>query len=157
MNSSSDAKNPRTTQDQSRAASRNERAGYGLHARASRPDLRMNRPDVRRPAPPDLRTSMPSLTDEDIRRAEWEGMTPNKPVAPHDDDDDGLPPSSSSGYGVEGEGSYTAARRYNEGLLRTVRSGQVDDLAQQAADALDGPEGSLLRQAERVAKRGPSL
>lgn len=156
MNSSSDAKNPRTMQDQNRSANRAERERSGVHARASRPDLRSSRPDGRRPVTPEaFRASMPSLTDEDIRRAEWEGMTPNKPMAPHDEDDDWLPPSS--GYGVEGEGSYTAARRYNEGLLRTVRSGKVEELGQQAADALDGPEGPSLRQAEREAKRGQSL
>jgi hypothetical protein len=55
---------------------------------------------------------------------------------------------------VEGEGSYTAAHRYAEGLTRSVQQGDSDQLADEAADALDGPEGNELRQAEQQAKQG---
>jgi hypothetical protein len=53
---------------------------------------------------------------------------------------------------VEGEGSYTAARRYREGLERSVREGRSDELAEKAKEALDGPEGIELREAEDRAK-----
>ena len=53
-----------------------------------------------------------------------------------------------------GEGNRTAARRYNEGVERTVRSGKVEQAANEAADALDGPEAAELRRAEEEAKAG---
>ena len=56
--------------------------------------------------------------------------------------------------GVEGEGSYTAARRSREGLERSVREDHTEELARQAAKALDGPEGASLRAAEDLAKHG---
>jgi hypothetical protein len=52
----------------------------------------------------------------------------------------------------EGEGSRTAARRYNEGVVKTVQSGKVDELAREAEEALEGPEGEELRDAEKDAK-----
>jgi len=55
----------------------------------------------------------------------------------------------------EGEGSRTAARRYDAGVRQTVRSGQVESKARAAAKALEGPEGSALRRAEAKAKKGP--
>jgi hypothetical protein len=53
----------------------------------------------------------------------------------------------------EGEGSRTAARRYNEAVRATVRSGTVGTKAREAAKALDGPEGKELRRAEEQAKK----
>jgi hypothetical protein len=55
---------------------------------------------------------------------------------------------------LEGEGSYTAARRYREGVAKTVKEGGVAEAAERAAEALDGPEGEALRAAEEKAKRG---
>lgn len=52
----------------------------------------------------------------------------------------------------EGEGSRTAAHNYEAGVKRTVASGKVDELAEEAKDALDGAEGASLRQAEKVGK-----
>jgi hypothetical protein len=52
----------------------------------------------------------------------------------------------------EGEGSRTAARRYNEGVARTMKEGHVDELAKKAKDALEGPEGDELRRAEEEGK-----
>lgn len=54
----------------------------------------------------------------------------------------------------EGEGSRTAARRYDSAVEKTVKSGTVTEKARAAARALDGPEGSELRRAEALAKRG---
>ena len=62
--------------------------------------------------------------------------------------------ASRSGQRNEGEGSRTAARRYDRGVEKTVRSGVVPAKARQAARALEGPEGRELRRAEALAKRG---
>ena len=61
---------------------------------------------------------------------------------------------SPSGQPNEGEGNKTAARRYNRGVAETVRSGAYVKKAREAARALSGPEGSELRRAESLAKRG---
>ena len=55
--------------------------------------------------------------------------------------------------GVEGEGSYTADRRYREGVQRSEQAGKSDQLAKEASQALDGPEGAALREAEERGKR----
>lgn len=73
-------------------------------------------------------------------RAEGEGM-----IAPDPEAD----PTK-----LEGEGSYTATRRYDEGVERSVAEGKTDELARKAAAALDGPEGDELRKAEQAAKNG---
>ena len=54
----------------------------------------------------------------------------------------------------EGEGNKSAARRYDAGVQKTVKSGRVPQKAREAAQALDGPEGAELRRAEEEAKRG---
>ena len=48
----------------------------------------------------------------------------------------------------EGEGNKTADRQYREATTAFVKSGQVTKQAEKAADALEGPEGKELRQAE---------
>lgn len=53
-----------------------------------------------------------------------------------------------------GEGNRTAAKRYNAGVEQTVKSGQVEELADEAKKALAGPEGEALRAAEEKAKKG---
>ena len=73
-------------------------------------------------------------------RAEGEGM-----IAPDPEAD----PTQ-----LEGEGSYTATRRYDEGVERSVAEGKTEELASKAAAALDGPEGDELRKAEQAAKHG---
>ena len=54
---------------------------------------------------------------------------------------------------VEGEGSYTASRRYREGLEKSVAKGNSATLARKAQKAYDGPEGKELRRAEAAAKK----
>lgn len=83
------------------------------------------------------RRVVPAATD--ISRAENEGMA--------------VPPAQTE---IEGEGSYEAARQYNEGLERSVEEGSTGRLARDAADALDGTGGDALRKAERAARRGRS-
>ena len=62
-------------------------------------------------------------------------------------------PASRSGQKNEGEGSRTAARRYDRAVEKTVKSGVVAEKAREAARALEGPEGSELRRAEALAKQ----
>jgi hypothetical protein len=66
------------------------------NARAPRPEAQTARAEQRRTARPEIppRLAFPSLTDEDIQRAEWEGMTSNKPCMRHEDDY--IPRSSTS-------------------------------------------------------------
>lgn len=55
---------------------------------------------------------------------------------------------------VQGEGNYDATRRYNEGLGKSVKKGDSDELAEKAKQALEGPEGDELREAEEIGKQG---
>jgi hypothetical protein len=52
----------------------------------------------------------------------------------------------------EGEGNRTADRRYREGVRRHVESGASEPAAEEAAHAIDGPEGQELREAEEKGK-----
>ena len=53
-----------------------------------------------------------------------------------------------------GEGNPDAARRYDKGVEKTIREGKVDELAEEAKKALEGPEGDELRRAEERGKKG---
>ena len=53
-----------------------------------------------------------------------------------------------------GEGDPDAARRYNQGVEKTVKEGHVDELAEKAKKALEGSEGASLRRAEEQGKKG---
>jgi|APTNR8051073442_1049403.scaffolds.fasta_scaffold04187_2 hypothetical protein len=58
---------------------------------------------------------------------------------------------------IEGEGSRTAARHYNEGTKEFVKNADVEQKAKDAKKAVEGPEGEELRDAEdtgRAAARG---
>lgn len=55
---------------------------------------------------------------------------------------------------VEGEGSYTATHRYNEGLERSVQAGKSERLADEAKRALEGKNGDELERAEKIGKSG---
>ncbi|MGE0154640.1 MAG: hypothetical protein AB7R90_18630 [Reyranellaceae bacterium] len=54
-----------------------------------------------------------------------------------------------AGQRNEGEGNKTAARHYNEATKDFVRSGKVEEKAQEARKAVDGPDAAKLRKAER--------
>jgi hypothetical protein len=102
-------------------------------------------PKHRAPAPPRNTPPAASPRDElDRQRAEAEGMTApkNAPAAQ---------PDERAGE-LEGEGSYSASRRYREGVEASVREGDTDQLAEEAAEALSGPEGRALRAAEIAGK-----
>lgn len=57
---------------------------------------------------------------------------------------------------VEGEGSYTSTRRYNERLKKHIENTDTEELGEQAKRALEGDERAELEDAERRAKRGPA-
>lgn len=63
--------------------------------------------------------------------------------------------SSKSKQPLEGEGSYSATRRYNEHLGEAIDVGDVEAAADAARRALEGPEREELEQAEKQAKAGP--
>lgn len=62
------------------------------------------------------------------------------------------PDQPRTGQVNEGEGSRTAARRYNKGVEKTVKSGKVEAGARKAREAIDGPEAEELKRAEEEAK-----
>jgi hypothetical protein len=56
---------------------------------------------------------------------------------------------------IEGEGSYEAAKRFDEAEAKFVKEGPVTRKAREAEEALDGPEGEELEKARReTAARG---
>ena len=54
--------------------------------------------------------------------------------------------------GVEGEGSYTATRKYNADLEEALKNGNPAELAEKARRALEGPERRALEEAEKIGK-----
>lgn len=57
--------------------------------------------------------------------------------------------------GLQGEGNYDATHHYNEGLEKSVKKGNAEELGEKAKEALEGAEGDELREAEERAKHGP--
>jgi len=57
--------------------------------------------------------------------------------------------------GVEGEGSYTGTRRYDEHVKKHAQTADTEELGRQAKRALEGDERAELEEAEQRAKRGP--
>ena len=53
-----------------------------------------------------------------------------------------------------GEGNPDAARRYDQGVEKTIKEGHVQELAEKAKKALEGPGGDELRRAEEQGKKG---
>ena len=54
----------------------------------------------------------------------------------------------------EGEGSRTATRRYDKGAEQAAKDPEhVKKAAEKAAEALQGPEGQALREAEERGKK----
>ena len=63
--------------------------------------------------------------------------------------------SKKSPQPLEGEGSYTATRRYNQHLGDAIDSADVEAAADAARRAVEGPEGKELARAEEQGKAGP--
>jgi hypothetical protein len=55
---------------------------------------------------------------------------------------------------IEGEGSYTGTRAYNEATAKFIQKGKVAAAAKEAKRAVDSPEGEELRAAEEKGKAG---
>ncbi|HEY4158485.1 MAG TPA: hypothetical protein VGM29_10320 [Polyangiaceae bacterium] len=56
---------------------------------------------------------------------------------------------------LEGEGSYTASRRYDANVRKYIASGASVKAASNARKAVEGPEGTQLKKAEQRGKAGP--
>jgi len=50
---------------------------------------------------------------------------------------------------IQGEGNYDAGRKFDAEERAFVKSGQVDQKAREAEEALDGPEGETLERARK--------
>jgi hypothetical protein len=50
---------------------------------------------------------------------------------------------------IQGEGNYDAARKFDDEERAFVKSGQVEQKAKEAEEALDGPEGDELERARK--------
>jgi hypothetical protein len=57
---------------------------------------------------------------------------------------------------VEGEGSYSATRNYNQHVAESIERGDIHSGAEDALRAVEGPEGKDLKRAEEQAKQGPA-
>ena len=56
--------------------------------------------------------------------------------------------------GIEGEGSYSGTRDYNERTADFIKKGKVDKAAQEAKQAMDSGEAADLKAAEEKGKAG---
>jgi hypothetical protein len=63
-------------------------------------------------------------------------------------------PTKNSKTKNEGEGNRTADRKYRENVRRHVESGAPEPAAEEAQEALEGPEAEQLRKAEDEARTG---
>ncbi|MBS0547236.1 MAG: hypothetical protein JSR24_05765 [Proteobacteria bacterium] len=55
---------------------------------------------------------------------------------------------------VEGEGSYSGTKDYNDRTAKFIKDGKVDKAAKDAAHAVDSSEAAQLKQAEEKGKAG---
>jgi hypothetical protein len=62
--------------------------------------------------------------------------------------------SKKSKDGVEGEGSYSGTRDYNERTADFIKKGKVEKAAQDARKAMDSGEAAELKAAEAKGKAG---
>ena len=56
--------------------------------------------------------------------------------------------------GVEGEGSYSGTRDYDERTAKFIEKGKVDKAAREARRAMDSDEAAELKKAEAQGKAG---
>jgi len=56
--------------------------------------------------------------------------------------------------GVEGEGSYSGTRDYNERTAKFIKEGKVDKAAKDAERAMESDEAAELKRAEAKGKAG---
>jgi hypothetical protein len=55
---------------------------------------------------------------------------------------------------IEGEGSYSGTKAYNEATDKFLKKGKVDEAAQEARRALDSKEAAELKAAEAKGRTG---
>jgi hypothetical protein len=55
---------------------------------------------------------------------------------------------------IEGEGSYSGTKDYNDRTGKFIKDGKVDKAAKDAVHAIDSPEAAQLKQAEEKGKAG---
>ena len=55
---------------------------------------------------------------------------------------------------IEGEGSYSGTREYNERTADFIKKGKVDKAAQDAKRAMDSGDAAELKKAEEKGKAG---
>ncbi|WP_421997029.1 hypothetical protein [Reyranella sp.] len=55
---------------------------------------------------------------------------------------------------VEGEGSYSGTKAYNDSTAEFLKKGKVEKAAKEAEKALDSKEGAELKAAEAKGKEG---
>lgn len=58
---------------------------------------------------------------------------------------------------VEGEGSYSGTKAYNDATAKFLKKGKVDEAAQEAKRALDSKEAAELKAAEAKGRAGPKM
>jgi hypothetical protein len=63
--------------------------------------------------------------------------------------------SKQSKQPLQGEGNYSATRRYNQHLGEAIAEGDLEAAADAARRAVEGPEGAELERAAEQAKQGP--
>ncbi|MEO8177575.1 MAG: hypothetical protein ABI895_01970 [Deltaproteobacteria bacterium] len=101
-------------------------------------------------------------TSDTIPKGAPKGSTPKKQPQPntaqparkptHSAKNQRSQQSSADTPNVEGEGSYTATHRYNEGLQEHIQNHDVEREAEEAREALEGDERQELEQAEARGK-----
>ena len=55
---------------------------------------------------------------------------------------------------LEGEGSYSGTKAYNEAIAKFLKKGKVDEAAREARRALESKEGAELKAAEAKGRAG---
>ena len=55
---------------------------------------------------------------------------------------------------IEGEGSYSGTKAYNDSTAAFLKKGKVDEAAKEAKRALDSKEGDALKAAEATGRAG---
>jgi hypothetical protein len=55
---------------------------------------------------------------------------------------------------IEGEGSYSGTKDYNDRTEKFIKDGKVDKAAKDAVKSMDSPEAAQLKQAEDKGKAG---
>jgi hypothetical protein len=65
-----------------------------------------------------------------------------------------MDPKAGKDSKIEGEGSYSGTRDYNEATAEFLKKGKVDEAAKEAERALDSQEGEALKAAEDEGRAG---